>query len=93
MSCWKWILLIFELVLFAAILVLPQVDLPDFAFQRGTAPVAVKARSVSTPQQTTTPVVAVSVFSIFSQLKPKEINPVAPSHSDSRLSLICVLLC
>lgn len=93
MSRWRWILLIFELVLFAAILVLPQVDLPDFAFQCGTAPVAVKARSVSAPQQTTTPVVAANVLPVFFESKPEKVSSVVPSRSESRLSLICVLLC
>ena len=35
---WQWILLLFELVLFAVILILPQVDLPDFTFHKGTGP-------------------------------------------------------
>jgi len=37
------------LFLIALILILPQVDLPDTAFNRGTAPVDVHARSISTP--------------------------------------------
>lgn len=93
MSRWKWILLIVELALFAAILVLPQVDLPDFAFQCGTAPVVVKARSVSSPQQTTTPVVTASGLPVFSESIQEEVNPVAPSHPESRLALNRVLLC
>jgi hypothetical protein len=32
MKGWRWGILLFELFLFALILVLPQVDLPDFAF-------------------------------------------------------------
>jgi len=35
MKRWQWTLLIFELVLIALILVLPQVDLPDFTFHGG----------------------------------------------------------
>ena len=42
MKFWRWTLLIFELLLFAIILVLPQVDLPDFTFHSGTAPVVAK---------------------------------------------------
>jgi len=37
------------LFLVALILVLPQVDLPDTAFNRGTAPVDVHAHSTSAP--------------------------------------------
>jgi hypothetical protein len=44
MTRWRWALLIFELFLIALILVLPQVDLPDFTFHGGNAPVAAKAR-------------------------------------------------
>ncbi len=93
MSRWKWVLLIVELALFAAILVLPQVDLPDFAFQCGTAPVVVKARSVSSPQQTTTPIAAANALPVFSELAQEEVNPVAPSRPESRLALNRVLLC
>jgi hypothetical protein len=35
------------LLLIAVILVLPQVDLPDSLFQRGTAPIIARARAVS----------------------------------------------
>lgn len=44
MTRWRWTLLIFELLLIALILVLPQVDLPDYTFHGGTAPMAAKAR-------------------------------------------------
>src|SRR5947208_9569924 len=44
MKRWQWVLLIVELALFAIILILPQVDLPDFTFHGGTAPTAMKAR-------------------------------------------------
>ena len=44
MKRWQLLILIFELTLFAAILVLPQVALPDLAFHEGTAPVAARAR-------------------------------------------------
>jgi hypothetical protein len=39
----------FELFLFALILVLPQVDLPDFTFHGGTAPIAARSRVSSAP--------------------------------------------
>ena len=38
------------LFLIALILILPQVDLPDTAFNRGTAPVDVHARCLSAPR-------------------------------------------
>jgi len=42
MTRWRWALLLFELFLFALILVLPQVDLPDTAFRDGNSPVTAK---------------------------------------------------
>jgi hypothetical protein len=44
MKGWRYGLLIFELFLFALILVLPQVDLPDFTFPGGTAPIAARSK-------------------------------------------------
>jgi hypothetical protein len=49
MKGWRYGLLIFELFLFALILVLPQVDLPDFTFPGGTAPIAARSRLSSRP--------------------------------------------
>ena len=49
MKRWQWVLLIVELALFAIILILPQVDLPDFTFHGGTAPTAMKARISPVP--------------------------------------------
>jgi hypothetical protein len=45
---WRYALLFFELFLFALILILPQVDLPDFTFPGSTAPIVAKARLSST---------------------------------------------
>ena len=44
MKRWQLVFLLFELALFAIILVLPQVALPDFTFHGGTAPVAAHSR-------------------------------------------------
>lgn len=94
MSRWKWILLIFELALFAMILVLPQVDLPDLAFQCGTAPVALKARSVPAQNQAATPAAVVNSSATFLfELNPKKTDSIAPSRAEHRLAMSCVLLC
>jgi hypothetical protein len=94
MKRWQWALLIFELALFALILVLPQVALPDFTFHGGTAPIAVKARFSRGPLQ---PAVAVPL----PMLIPRPILEVlvesalvlSPAHGETRLSLLCTLLC
>ena len=93
MRSWRRSLLIFEIVLFALILVLPQVDLPDFTFHGGTAPVVAKAKSSSPP-------VFVTVGPVLPELSrrvhPLEIDIIGShryARSESVLSLHCVLLC
>jgi hypothetical protein len=94
MKQWKWFLLIFELTLFAVILILPQVDLPDFTFRGGTAPVSAKARSTVRP-------VTVTVRPSSQNWLPTEViavshelaEPTVSLRSDSRLSRLCTLLC
>ena len=95
MKRWKWALLIFELVLFALILVLPQVELPEFLVQGKTAPVAAKLRVSSVP------VISAAVLgSIRASVQNFTIDSNAdvhgaavPASPHSRLSLFCVLIC
>lgn len=49
MTRWRWAVLVFELFLFALILILPQVDLPDTAFRDGHTPVAAKLQVNAAP--------------------------------------------
>jgi hypothetical protein len=95
MSRWKWLVLIFELALFALILVLPQVDLPEFAFHGGTAPVVTKARLSSTPIRSAIIVVAAETPlpapAVEIQVENRALS--VPAVPDSRLSLLCTLLC
>lgn len=94
MKRWQWALLIFELVLFATILVLPQVDLPDFAFQRGTAPVAVKARFSSAPvRPLLATFVRIALPNRISETRVEISDTAAPPSAVSRLSLLCTLIC
>jgi hypothetical protein len=94
MKRWIFSILIFELALFAIILVLPQVALPDFTFHDGTAPVAAHARVCDHAPAT--------VISVAPQIVPPE--PIAqlggvahdvpvPLAVHSRLSRLCVLIC
>ena len=95
MSRWKWALLLTELVLFALILILPQVALPDFTFHSGTAPVSVKLRLSSGSS-------AVHVVARLTSLvlphhpietrADEDLFPAAES-GHTRLSLLCVLIC
>lgn len=85
MKRWRYALLIFELFLFALILVLPQVDLPDFTFPGGSAPVAAKARLSSPPVLSAAPApVQVGSIALIGEargltLRPAvEMNPLSP---------------
>jgi hypothetical protein len=95
MNRWKWVLLIFELVLFALILILPQVDLPDFTFHGGTAPVATKARLSPALARSAMVVVPVEITLPGPAVGPQPENSIVPTlaASNSRLSLLCTLLC
>ena len=94
MKRWQLAVLIFELALFAAILVLPQVALPDFTFHGGTAPVAAHSRICHSA-----PVPAMTA--ILQTLLPDDAvdgaSEIAASFSPpalhSRLSRLCVLIC
>jgi hypothetical protein len=94
MKRWKLAILIFELLLFAAILVLPQVALPDFTFHNGSAPVAAHAR-VCDPA----PGAAISMAAYVPAPAPlgwihgDSPNSSTPRVVDSSLSKLCVLIC
>jgi len=94
MNRWRWILLIFELVLFVVILYLPQVDLPDFTVHGGTAPVVAKAKLSAVP------VLAAAHVPTQPDLLPNaqemvgnSENPAPIVVSHSLLSFLCSFLC
>jgi hypothetical protein len=94
MKRWQFSFLLFELALFAVILVLPQVALPDFTFHGGTAPVAAHARVC--PQAPGTAItVAPQVLSSepTSHVGGESLAVPAPLATHSRLSRLCVLIC
>ena len=65
-------------VLMLLIVVLPDIDLPDTAFHRGTAPILVHARATSAPAVVT--VVAVLEF-------PDSAEPYGPFYEPGELAL------
>jgi hypothetical protein len=93
MQRWRWALLIFELFLFALILILPQVELPETAFQGGTAPVVIKARISSSPVLATVLLPLGILFARSWASKPERIEAPAGPDSHSRLALLCTLIC
>jgi len=94
MSRWRWILLIFELVLFAAILVLPQVELPDFTFHGGTSPVVMKARLAPGAMQDSMVVpTSLPVPLPFFEVRAQDDSYPPVADVTTRLSLLCTLNC
>ena len=94
MKRWQLALLIFELALFAAILVLPHVALPDFTFHDGTAPVAAHARVCDPTSGIAIAVAPLVLYSEPTTAVLREISEVAaPLPVHSRLSRLCVLIC
>src|SRR2546430_12002509 len=83
MKRWQWVLLIVELALFAIILILPQVDLPDFTFHGGTAPTAMKARISPVPAR-----IAIVIAPSMGVLRSEEHT----SELQSQSNLVCRLL-
>jgi hypothetical protein len=94
MKRWRWVVLIFELLLFAVVLVLPQVDLPDFAFHRDSAPIVVKSKVSSAPvlANIAIPLQAEPPQAIGS-VREQQIESLSASAIHSLLSLLCTLLC
>jgi hypothetical protein len=94
MKPWKWVLLIFELALFAVILILPQVDLPEFTFHGGNTPVSAKDRTAVRPSVTAAIIFANNWLPVqFSEINPPSARPVTSDNSEGRLSLLCTLIC
>jgi hypothetical protein len=94
MKRWQFSILIFELALFAIILVLPQVALPDFTFHDGTAPVAAHSRVCDQAQATAITVAPHRLSSEpIAYLGGAIPDAPAPPAVHSRLSRLCVLIC
>ena len=95
MKRWQWALLIFELALFALILVLPQVALPEFTFHGGTAPIAVKTRlSVNRVQLAASIHLPTSIPGrIFEPFAETALVLSPALRHQTRLSLLCTLIC
>jgi hypothetical protein len=95
MTRWRWALLIFELFLIALILVLPQVDLPDYTFHGGTAPVAAKARLSSASSGSGVAIARANLWlpSHLLERSQEMSRAAASSPSEVLLALLCTFLC
>jgi hypothetical protein len=94
MKRWQWALLIFELALVALILILPQVALPEFTFHGGTAPVAVKARLFLNRVQPAAAIhLPTSIPGRVLEAVAETAVVLSPARWETRLSLLCTLIC
>lgn len=94
MARWQWVLLISELFLFALILVLPQVDLPDTTFREGGAPVAVRTQLNSPPSALSSAIgPPVRVLDISRSTLLKAVPRASLLSAFERCLLVCALLC
>lgn len=91
---WQWMLLLFEMVLFAFILVMPQLDLPDFTFHSGTAPVAAHDRVSCPPLRALMQmVVPAQPLALRAEARSELRATLSPPSLDYRLSSLCTLIC
>jgi hypothetical protein len=91
---WRWVLLIMELALFAIILIHPDVDLPEFTFRSGTAPIAAKYQFSIPPMIVSR--LAASAIIVRPSVSEKVSDSLELSTSKAielRLSLLCTLIC
>ncbi len=95
MTRWRWALLIFELLLIALILVLPQVDLPDYTFHSGTAPVAAKARLSSASSGSNVGLASVRRYLPTPQIESLQDSSVVAGSASTGflLAMLCTFLC
>lgn len=94
MARWRWALLISELFLFALILILPQVDLPDTTFRDGGAPVVARLLVTVAPAMTASLGRTFGpAFRHWSDLQATALHPLDARASIDLSCFLCVLLC
>lgn len=94
MKRWRYALLIFELFLFALILILPQVDLPDFTFPGDSAPIVAKARLCSRPAfSLTRATIQLRAAPVTREIGKSLILPAVNLNPLSAVTLNCSLRC
>jgi len=94
MERWRRALIVFELCLFALILVLPQVDLPDFTFHRGTAPIVAKASRSFAAILCIVSIVTKTPLLWHTEETRGQLNRLACRlKAHSLLFLFCILIC
>jgi hypothetical protein len=96
---WRPVILIFEICLFAFILVLPQVALPDLTAHGGVSLSAAQARRFSLPAGVPLPTTFAGVSktmaseTMISETIWNRPRAVSFYAGGSRLALLCLLIC
>ena len=93
MTRWRWGLLVFELFLFALILVLPQVELPETAFPAGTTPIVAKHRLADPPTFVVARPILAAVSTAADAFLVSSIEPPVRLGTMHRQEVLCVFLC
>ena len=90
---WRTTILIFEIFLFAFILVLPQVALPDFTAHGGVSMCAAQARRFSLLTGVTLESEPPTTFAAISETIWNHSSAISLSAGSSRRALLCTLIC
>ncbi len=93
MKGWRSGILVFELFLLVLILVLPQVDLPDFALHKGASPIVARSRVSGPPVLVTATIPNQYQPTQFGHREEERSRFASHAGSRSFLSLLCILLC
>lgn len=93
LNLWKCVLLLSMLFLFFLILVLPQVDLPDTAFHRNTAPIVIHSRYTSPPAALPGSAILFASIVMLCALRDRRREFSVAHFSSSSVSLDSILRC
>jgi hypothetical protein len=93
MTRWRWGLLLFELFLFALILVLPQVELPETAFRAGTTPIVAKHQLSGPPAFAVANPAPSVIVAATERVLMRSTRALVRLDATHRHDLLCAFLC
>ena len=93
MTRWRWGLLLFELFLFALILVLPQVELPDTAFRAGATPIVARHQLSAPPAFAVARPAPAGIAAARDRVLMSSSDAPIRLDATRRQDVLCVFLC
>jgi hypothetical protein len=93
MTRWRWGLLLFELFLFALILILPQVELPETAFRAGTTPIVAKHQLFGPPAFAVARPTMVVILTANDRVPVSSTGAPVSLQGTHGQDVLCVFLC